>query len=64
LKCHREVKRCDRDLRHLLERHDEAFLRDANILDPYTSDGEVRVGLGNVIPHGVSKLVSRSGCIF
>ena len=51
LECHGEVERCDGDLRHLLERHDEAFLRDSDIVDPYTSNGEVRVGLGDVIPH-------------
>lgn len=59
--------------------HDEAFLRDAHIVDPYTSDGEVRVGLGDVIPHreidlfgcwvvelssGVLGLVFVKGCLF
>ena len=53
LKCHREVEGCDRDLRHLLERHDEAFLRDSDIVDAHTSNGEVRVGFGDVIPHCV-----------
>jgi len=63
LECHREVERRDGDLRHLLERHNEAFLRNSHIVDPYTSYGEVRVGFGNVIPHCVqcvSELVSMS----
>lgn len=51
LKCHREVEGCDRYLRHLLERHDEAFLRDSDIVDTHTSNGEIRVGFGDVIPH-------------
>jgi hypothetical protein len=41
LESHGEVEWRDGNLRHLLERHDEAFLRDPNIVDPYTSDGEV-----------------------
>ena len=63
LEGHREVKRRDGDLRHLLERHDEAFLRDSDIVDPYTGDGEVRIGFGNVIPHCVLGLINMSGCI-
>ena len=51
LQCHGEVEGRDGDLSDLLEGHDEAFLRDSHIVDPYTSDGEVRVGLGDVIPH-------------
>lgn len=51
LEGHGEVERRDRDLRHLLERHDEAFLRDLDILDTHASDGEVRVWFGDVIPH-------------
>lgn len=51
LKCHGKVKGRDGNLGDLLEGHDEAFLRDAHIFDPYACDGEVRVGLGDVIPH-------------
>jgi hypothetical protein len=41
LERHGKVERRNRDLRHLLERHDEAFLRDSDILDSQTSNGEV-----------------------
>lgn len=63
LECHREVEGRYGDLRHLLERHDEAFLRDSDIVDPYTREGEVRVGFGHVIPHCVLGLINMSGCI-
>lgn len=39
------------DLRDLLHRIDEAFLRKAHPLDTCASDDEVRVGLGDMIPH-------------
>jgi hypothetical protein len=41
LESHGEVEWRDGDLRHLLERHDKAFLRDSDIIDPCTSNGEV-----------------------
>ena len=41
LQSHGEVEWGDGNLRHLLERHDEAFLRDSDVVDPYTSNGEV-----------------------
>jgi hypothetical protein len=41
LQGHGEVERRDGNLRHLLERHDEAFLRNPNIVDSYTGNGEV-----------------------
>jgi hypothetical protein len=41
LQSHGEVEWRDGNLRHLLERHDEAFLRDSDIVDSYTSNGEV-----------------------
>lgn len=53
LQGHGKVERRDRDLGDFLEGHDEAFLRDSDLIDSYTGDGEVRVRLGNVIPHCV-----------
>ena len=63
LQRHGEVEGCDGNLRHLLERHDEAFLRDSDIVDSYTGNGEVRVWFGDVIPHCVLGLVDMIGCI-
>lgn len=51
LQRHGEVKGRDAQLRHLLERIDKGFFGDADFIDPYASDGEVRVRLGDVIPH-------------
>jgi ribosomal protein L35 len=44
LKRHGKVEWRDGNLRHLLERQDEAFLRNSDILNPYTSNGEILFG--------------------